>query len=122
MSSLDRAGVGEPLLQVSFEARIIEWRGPAPFFYAPIPDAHAEAFRRAARTATYGWGCVPVEAEIGGVAFTTSLFPRGETYLLPLKVAVRRQADITLGDLIAVDVTIRAPKSQGPKREDWPFV
>ena len=86
MSTPDRVGVGEPLLQVSFETRIIEWRGPAPFFYAPIPAQHAEAFRGAAKIATYGWGCVPVEAEIGGVVFNTSLFPRGETYLLPLKV------------------------------------
>ena len=122
MSSPARVGDAEPLLQVRFETRIIEWRGPAPFFYAPIPDEHADAFRQAARIATYGWGCVPVEAEIGGVVFTTSLFPRGETYLLPLKVAVRRKADITLGDVIAVDLTIHAPKKQGPENEDWPFV
>jgi hypothetical protein len=112
----DPAGDAEPLLQVSFETRIIEWRGPAPFFYAPIPDERAAAVKQAARIATYGWGCVPVEAEIGGVIFTTSLFPRGETYLLPLKIAVRRKADITLGDLIAARLTIH-----GPRRDAWPL-
>jgi hypothetical protein len=122
MSTPDPAGDAEPLLQVSFETRIIEWRGPAPFFYAPIPTQHAEALRRAAKIATYGWGCVPVEAEIGGVVFNTSLFPRGETYLLPLKVAVRRKANITLGDPISVDLTIHAPRNRGPANEDWPFV
>ena len=101
-----RADDAEPLLQVRFEARIIEWRGPAPFFFAPIPDAHAAAFRQAARLATYGWGCVPVEAEVGGVVFTTSLFPRGETYLLPLKAAVRRKANVTMGDTITARLTI----------------
>jgi hypothetical protein len=113
LSSTDAEG---PLLEVSFEARIIEWRGPAPFFYAPIPDEHADAFRQAAKIATYGWGCVPVEAEVGGVVFTTSLFPRGETYLLPLKVAVRRKANITMGDEITARLTIHRRE-----RNDWPL-
>ena len=116
MSTPDPAGDAEPLLQVSFETRIIEWRGPAPFFFAPIPDEHAEAFRQAARIATYGWGCVPVEAEVGGVVFTTSLFPRGATYLLPLKVAVRRKANVTMGDEITARLTIHRRE-----RNDWPL-
>ena len=101
------------LLQLRFAASVIYWRGPAPFFYAPIPTEHAEEVRRAARIATYGWGCVPVEAEVGGVAFTTALFPKDGTYLLPLRVAVRRKTNITAGDLIAVDMTIRPPKRAG---------
>ena len=28
----------EPLAQFHFETRIIEWRGPSPFFYALIPE------------------------------------------------------------------------------------
>jgi hypothetical protein len=103
----------ETLLQLSFEASVIYWRGPAPFFYAPIPAEHAEEVRRAARIATYGWGCVPVEAEVGGVGFTTALFPKDGTYLLPLKVAVRRKTNITAGDLITAEMTIRAPKRAG---------
>jgi len=97
------------LARFSFETRIIEWRGPAPFFYAPIPPEHVEALRRVAKVVTYGWGCVPVQARIGDVAFTTALFPKDDTYLLPLKVAVRRRADITAGDLIAVEMTIHPP-------------
>jgi hypothetical protein len=114
------ASDAEPLLQVRFETRMIEWRGPAPFFYAPIPAEHADAVKRAARIATYGWGCVPVEAEIGGVTFTTSLFPRGETHLLPVKVAVRREANITVGDLVEVELTIRRPERAGREQDDLP--
>ncbi len=98
---------GEVLLEVSFETTVIYWRGPAPFFYAPIPEGLAETVRKAARVATYGWGCVPCEAEVGGVPFTTALFPKDGTYLLPLKVAVRRKAEITAGDLVQVAMTIR---------------
>jgi hypothetical protein len=95
-------------VQFKFETRIIEWRGPAPFFYAPVPAQHVEELRRVAKIVSYGWGCVPVEAKIGQVTFTTSLFPKGDTYLLPLKVAVRRKTNVTVGDAIAVVMTIAA--------------
>jgi hypothetical protein len=95
-------------VRFTFKTKIIEWRGPAPFFYAPIPAEHVEELRRVAKVVSYGWGVVPVQATIGTVTFTTSLFPKGETYLLPLKVAVRRQANITITDTIAVVMTVQA--------------
>ena len=91
-----------------FKAKVIEWRGPAPFFYAPIPAAQAGAVRDLAKVASYGWGCVPVEAKIGGLTFTTALFPKDGTYLLPLKVAVRRKINVTAGDTVAVAMTVAA--------------
>ena len=93
-------------VQFRFDATIIEWRGPAPFFYAPIPAKHVEELRALAKVVSYGWGCVPVEAKIGKVSFTTSLFPKGDTYLLPLKVDVRRKTGITVGDTISVVMTL----------------
>jgi hypothetical protein len=64
-------------VRFKFDTTIIEWRGPAPFFYAPIPQEHVEELRAVAKAVSYGWGCVPVEATVGGVTFTTSLFPKG---------------------------------------------
>ena len=96
-----------PLFHAHFDGIVIHWRGPAPFFFVGVPGHHAEAVRDAARRASYGWGCVPVEAEANGVAFTTSLFPKDGGYLLPLKAAVRKQAGISLGDRIDVAMTIR---------------
>src|SRR5579871_6893215 len=90
-----------------FEAAVIYWRGPAPWFYAPVPLEHATTLRRASRLASYGWGCIPVEAKVGGVTFRTSLFPKDDTYLLPLKAAVRKRADITAGDTIQVEMTVQ---------------
>jgi hypothetical protein len=95
-------------VQFRFTTKIIEWRGPAPFFYAAVPAEHVEELRRVAKVVSYGWGCVPVEAEIAGVRFTTSLFPKDNTYLLPLKVAVRRQTNVTVGDAISVVMTLQA--------------
>jgi hypothetical protein len=94
-------------MEFTFDAEVIYWRGPAPFFYAPLPVAAAGEIRGAAKLVSYGWGVIPVEATIGGVTFTTSLFPRDGTYLLPLKVAVRRPTGITAGDVIHVEMVVQ---------------
>jgi len=100
-------------VQFSFETQVIYWRGPSPFFFAPTPADQVAELRRVAKAVTYGWGMLPVAARIGEVAFTTSLFPKDDTYLLPIKAAVRRKANITAGDLIAVDLAIQAPQRAG---------
>ena len=94
---------------IVFEAAIIEWRGPAPFLFAAVPDAHFGAIRYAAMTESYGWGVVPVVASIGDSEFATSLFPRDGGYLLPIKVAVQESARIGLGDRVAVIMRVGRP-------------
>lgn len=98
----------EPLASVAFEGRIIEWRGPAPFLFVPVPDEHIGEVGWAAREASYGWGVIPVEARIGDVEFTTSLFPKDGSYLLPVKVAVQRAAGVGLGDKVHVNIRINS--------------
>ena len=51
-----------------------------------------------------GFGSVKVEAAIGDVTWTTSLFPdsRSGGYILPLKAEVRRRAGIAAGDEVTV--------------------
>lgn len=108
---LQGANMPQPVpLELSFETEIFVWRGPAPYFFAPIPTDGADDVRRVARAASYGWGVIPVEAAIGDVVFTTSLFPRDGTYLLPLKDAVRHKANLTAGDRISVRMTVRFPE------------
>jgi hypothetical protein len=60
-----------------------------------------------AKRVSYGWGMIPVLATIGEHTFYTALFPKDETYLLPLKASVRRRTNITAGDVIAVDMSIQ---------------
>ena len=91
-----------------FQADVIYWRGPSPFFFVAVPPREAAEMRHVARAVTYGWGMIPVQARIGEVDFTTSLFPKEETYLLPVKVAVRRKANVTAGDLVFVEMSVQA--------------
>lgn len=77
--------------------------------FVPVPESLVGEIRHAAREASYGWGCVPVEVGIGDVGFTTSLFPRDGGYLLPLKVTVQKQTGVAVGDLVRVAMRIHAP-------------
>lgn len=97
---------GESTIQFRFKAEVIHWRGPSPYFFAPIPESHGEEIKKIAEFATYGWGVIPVEATIDGVIFRTSLFPKQGSYLLPLKDAVRRKCNLTAGDSISASIAI----------------
>jgi Domain of unknown function (DUF1905) len=94
-------------MEVAFVGQVIEWRGPSPFYFVPVPEPESADIRDVAAMATYGWGVVPVEARIGGVVFETSLFPKDGGYLLPLKDAVRKPQGISQGDDVTVEMTIQ---------------
>ena len=100
----------DAVAEFRFEAEVIHWRGPSPFFFVPAPPAEAEDLRRLMKVVTYGWGMIPVAATIGGVEFTTSLFPKESSYLLPLKDAVRRKVGVTAGDQVTVHLVVQPPR------------
>lgn len=98
-------------MELEFEAVLVEWRGPAPFYYAKLPADAADLITGVKKLVTYGWGAIPADAEINGVTFTTSLFPKDGTYLLPLKASVRKQIGVTVGDVVGVSMRVgRAPR------------
>jgi hypothetical protein len=98
---------GSGLLRLSFAGQVIEWRGPAPYYFVRVPDDESADIREVAAMATYGWGVIPVAARIGEVAFETSLFPKDGGYLLPLKSAVRKPQGLAAGDDVTVEMTVR---------------
>jgi hypothetical protein len=101
-----RADVNTDLVDLVFAGRLIEWRGPSPYYFVPVPDEESANIREVAAMATYGWGVIPVEAQVGEVTFTTSLFPKDGGYLLPLKDAVRKPRGLSAGDDVTVEMTV----------------
>lgn len=93
-------------MNVVFRGQMIEWRGPSPYYFIPIPAEQSADIREVASLATYGWGVIPVEARIGDTSFTTSLFPKDNGYLLPIKKAVRTPQSLSTGDEATVEMTI----------------
>ena len=93
-------------MQLEFAGPVFTWRGPSPFHFVAVPDEESAALDDARAAVTYGWGMVPVTARIGETTWTTSLWPKDERYLLPLKDAVRRAEAIGVGDTVAVHLTV----------------
>jgi hypothetical protein len=94
-------------VKLVFTGQVIEWRGPSPYFFVPVPAEESADIREVAALASYGWGVIPVECRIGDLRFETSLFPKDGGYLLPLKDAVRRPQQLAPGDVVTVEMTIR---------------
>lgn len=88
-------------MELEFSGEVIEWRGPAPFYFVALPVEESEDLKEAARSIVY-WGQVPVTVWIGDTEFTTAMWPRDGRYLLPLKDAVRRDEAIELGGTVEV--------------------
>ena len=92
--------------EATFIGDVVYWRGPSPFHFVPVPPAEASEIRAIAPLVTYGWGVIPVRARIGASTFTTSLFPRNGSYLVPVKDAVRRAEGIATGDTVTLELEI----------------
>ncbi len=93
-------------MDVTFEAPIWEWRGPAPYHFVTVPEAQSELIAAASELVTYGWGMVPVTARIGGTEWTTSLWPKDGGYVVPLRDSVRKPEGLAIGDTITVTLSI----------------
>ncbi len=97
-------------MEWAFDGEVIEWRGPAPFFFVAMPAVDSADLKEAARSLIY-WGQVPVLVTIGSTEFRTALFPRDGRYLVPLKDAVRRAEDVGEGDVVSVRLRPSRPES-----------
>ena len=86
--------------EFSFTGTVVEWRGPAPFYFLTVPVDDAAEIKDAARGLEY-WGQVAVVVRVGDTEFTTALFPKDGSYLVPLKDAVRKAEGIDAGEELA---------------------
>jgi Domain of unknown function (DUF1905) len=93
------------LMDFEFEGPVIEWRGPAPFYFVRIPEEDSADIKFAAKGIEY-WGQVPVVVRINDIEFRTALFPKDDRYLLPVKEAVRKLAGIEVDQVLAVGLNV----------------
>jgi hypothetical protein len=71
-----------------------------------VPEPDCAALEAASAVVSYGWGMIPVAARIGGTEWTTSLFPKDGSYIVPLKAWVRKAEGVELGDTITVSLAV----------------
>jgi Domain of unknown function (DUF1905) len=106
-------------VDTSFSAELFEWRGPAPFYWLPLPTDVCDDVRAEAAEASYGWGAIPVCVRIGATEWETSLLPRDGGYVLPVRKDVRTRERIGDGDAVTVAMSVaprggRAANGTGP--------
>ncbi len=91
---------------LEFGGEAVEWRGPAPFVFIPVPPDLSAEIKAISNLVTYGWGCIPVLAKIGETEYKTSLFPKNGIYLVPVKVMVQKAENVKVGDLVGIQIEI----------------
>lgn len=92
-------------MDFEFTGEIFQWRGPSPYYFVAVPAEDSADLRAASSMLTYGWGVIPVQVQIGGTEWETSLFPRDGRYLVPLKDVVRRAEGLEDGDAVTLRMT-----------------
>ncbi len=93
-------------MDVEFSGEIWFWRGPAPWYFITVPETESLDLEETSTVVSYGWGMIPVTAQIGATEWDTSLFPKDDRYIVPVKAAVRRAERLELGDTVSVRLTV----------------
>ena len=88
-------------MELEFTGPVFEWRGPAPYHFVD-----ALVIQDVAAALTYGWGMIPGTLRIGETTWTTSLWPKDGSFVVPLKDRIRRAEGIELGDVVTVTLSL----------------
>ncbi len=97
-------------MDLTFSGDVWHWRGPSPYHFVTVPDEESQDLHAVAAAVSYGWGVIPVRARIGATEWETSLFPKGDGYVVPVKDAVRRAEGLDRGDTVTVRLTVACPR------------
>ncbi len=93
-------------MELEFSGEIWFWKGPSPWHFITVPDEQCAHLQRTSPAVSYGWGMIPVRAQVGQTSWTTSLFPKDGHYIVPLKTRVRNAESLAVGDTISVRLTV----------------
>jgi hypothetical protein len=93
-------------MNLEFNGEMWFWKGPAPWHFITVPDEECGELEATSAFVTYGWGMIPVTAQIEGTAWKTSLFPKDGQYIVPVKASVRKAEGLELGDMVTVRLAV----------------
>lgn len=93
-------------MNFEFSGKIWFWRGPAPWYFVTVPEKQSLEIKGIANFVTYGWGVIPVTVRLGETEWTTSLFPKDDRYLVPIRASVRKAENLESGDEVILRLII----------------
>jgi hypothetical protein len=88
------------VLDQEVTAPLVDWRGPAPFYFLKLEEQVAKEILQVVKDLTYGWGVIPVKVQIDKTEFETSIFQRENTLYVPVKMAARLSSGVVLGQQV----------------------
>ncbi|MEZ4683177.1 MAG: DUF1905 domain-containing protein [Caldilineaceae bacterium] len=94
-------------MNFEFSGPIWFWKGPAPWYFVTVPPELCQAIKAISGSVTYGWGMIPVTVHIGDSEWTTSLWPKEGSYIVPIKTGVRKAEDLAEGDEVTLTLAVR---------------
>lgn len=95
-------------MNLEFDGLIWFWKGPSPWHFITVPPEECSELEVASAFVSYGWGMIPVTAQIGATQWETSLFPKEGSYVVPVKAVVRTAERLHVGDAVTVRLTVAA--------------
>lgn len=93
-------------MNIEFNGEIWFWKGPAPWYFVTVPATQCRDLKAISGFVTYGWGMIPVIVLIGKTKWKTSLFPKDERYIVPIKASVRKAENLEEGDKVTVQLEV----------------
>ena len=94
-------------MNLKFSGEIWLWKGPAPWHFVTVPPEQCAELKVVSGSVTYGWGMIPVIVQIGKTKWKTSLWPKDDSYIVPIKASVRKAECIVEGDTVTIQLGIR---------------
>jgi len=91
-----------------FKSEVWLYPGMAGWHLIGVPKKESVEIKENFKQVARGWGSLPVMVTIGQTTWKTSIFPdnKTSTYLLPLKMQVRKKEGIFNKDKVKVKIEI----------------
>lgn len=95
-------------MKYSFSSEMWQWEGQGAWHFLTLPSDISVEIKEAFGTGSPGFGSIRVTATIKDHVWKTSIFPdsKSGSYLLPVKAEIRKKAEISAGDKVAVIIEL----------------
>ena len=94
-------------MELEFSGPIWFWKGPSPWYFVSVPPEQYAELKAILPMVSYGWGMIPVHAQIGATQWETSMFHKEGRYIVPIKASVRKAERLGEGDTVALRLEVR---------------
>ncbi len=90
-------------------SEVFLWPGMSGWHFIGVPKKQSGEIKKRFGANAKGWGSIPVSITLDKTTWDTSIFPdkKSGTYLLPLKVEVRKKEGVLEGDVVNFFLKVR---------------